>query len=83
MSVTQVGKHKVVGLKQTRRAVNDGAAKAVYLAADAQEHLTAPLKALCEQAGIEVVVVETMRTLGETFGIDVGSCAAAVLKDPS
>ena len=36
-------KEKVVGLKQTRRAVSQGSAKRVYLACDAAPALTEPL----------------------------------------
>ena len=37
---------RVVGLKQTRRAVMQGAARAVYLASDADPRLTEPLREL-------------------------------------
>ena len=38
-------KEKVVGLKQTRRAVTQGTARQVYLACDADPALTEPLLA--------------------------------------
>ena len=43
-------KGKVVGLKQTRRALVQGAAAHVYLACDADPRLTDPLRALCGDA---------------------------------
>ena len=44
-------KEKVVGLKQTRRAVTQGTARQVYLACDADPALTEPLLALCREIG--------------------------------
>lgn len=45
-------KGKVVGLKQTRRALVQGAAAHVYLACDADPRLTDPLRALCAEKAI-------------------------------
>ena len=42
-------KGKVVGVKQTRRALVQGAAAHVYLACDADPRLTDPLSALCAE----------------------------------
>ena len=43
---------KVVGAKQVRRALNDGRAVTVYLAADADPRVTEPIAALCGEKGI-------------------------------
>ena len=48
-------KGKVVGLKQTRRALVQGAAAHVYLACDADPRLTDPLRALCAENAIPCV----------------------------
>lgn len=40
---------KVVGVKQTKRAVNDGKAARVFLAEDADPRVTAPVEALCAE----------------------------------
>ena len=72
-------KEKVVGLKQTRRAVLAGQAAKVYLACDAEERLTAPLLESCCAAGIPVETEWTMRRLGKACGIEVGTAAAAIL----
>jgi len=72
---------RVVGIKQTMRAVREGAAHIVHLATDAEERVTVPLRLECEAAGIETVCTQTMRELGDAFGIAIGAAAAAVLKD--
>ena len=71
--------NKVVGAKQTRRALNDGRAKAVYLAKDADPALTAPLDRLAQEKGVSVVWTGHMRELGRACGIAVGAAVAAAV----
>ena len=71
---------KVSGVKQSRRAVRDGAARAVFLARDADPALTAPLLALCREQDVPVFEDCTMRELGQAAGIQVGAAVAALLK---
>ena len=79
MSEALAAKEKVVGLKQTRRAVSDGQACCVYLACDAELRLTQPLMEACSAAGIPVKTGWTMKQLGRACGIEVGTAAAAIL----
>ena len=76
-------KKKVVGLKQTRRAVTEGCAEKVYVARDADPALTEPLLQLCRSMGVCAVEVGSMKTLGrelgQTCGIQIGAAAAAIL----
>ena len=72
-------KDKVVGLKQTRRAVLQGTARRVYLACDADPALTEPLLALCRERGVEADGTLTMQQLGRICGIAVPAAAAAVV----
>ena len=71
-------KGKVVGLKQTRRALVQGAAH-VYLACDADPRLTDPLRALCAEKAIPCDSSMTLRQLGAACGIAVPAAAVAVL----
>ena len=70
-------KSKVVGVKQTRRAVSDGSARRIFLARDADPKVTEPLADLCVQRGVPVEWVPSMKELGTVCGIAVGSAAAA------
>lgn len=70
---------KVVGVKQTRRALNDGRAKTLFLARDADPALTEPLAELAEGRGIPVCWTERMRELGRACGIAVGAAVAATV----
>jgi len=72
-------KARVVGTKSTLKVVQSGEARAVFLAADADEHVLRPLKHALEKRAIPVYEVETMKQLGRACGIEVGAAAAALL----
>lgn len=72
---------KVVGFKQTKKAVQTGRAKCVFLACDADPVVTEPLSALCAAAEIPVERDASMRELGQVCGISVGAAAVALLED--
>jgi large subunit ribosomal protein L7A len=75
------GVPRVVGAKETKKALQKGRAVAVYLAADAEERVTGPLRQLARETGVETIDVPTMAELGRICGIEVGAAAAAVLKE--
>ena len=72
---------KVVGVKQVRRAIESGRAQTVFLAADAEGRVTAPIAALCEEKGVEVATGFSMTDLGRACGISVGAAVAATVTD--
>lgn len=72
---------KVIGLKQTKKALKDGTALRVFMAADAEARVTREIAALCRDCGVEVVEVPTMKELGEACSIDVGAAMAAVIRE--
>ena len=68
---------KYVGVKQVLKSVKEEKIKKVYVADDAQTHITAELLDLCKEKGIEVIHIATKLELGKKAGIDVGaSCTA-------
>ena len=76
-------KEKVVGVKQSRRAVRDGRALRVFLASDADPALTGPLREQCQAEEVPVTEDYTMGQLGQAAGIQVGAAVVALLKkDP-
>jgi large subunit ribosomal protein L7A len=72
---------RIVGTKQTTKAVQRNQAKVVYVAADAEDRIIEPLLALCREKSVEVIKVNSMKELGRACGIQVGSAAAAILED--
>ena len=69
----------VVGSKQLRKAVNNGRARVVFLAEDADPAITEPLAALCMEKLIPITWVAAMADLGRACGIEVGAAAAAAV----
>lgn len=70
---------KVVGTKQTQKAIEKEQALVVYVARDAEERVVAPIVRLCEDRKLELVLVESMSELGQACGIKVGAATAASL----
>ena len=71
----------ITGVKQVGKAVERGKAACVFIAGDAERHITEPLRALCADRGVEVEETATMAELGKACGIAVGSAAAAALTE--
>ena len=71
---------KVIGIKQSIKAVEKNTAATVYIAADADTRLTFPLEQVCRNQGVPVVGGHSMEELGGACGIDVGSASITILK---
>ena len=72
---------KVIGVKQSRKALRDGRAKMVYLACDADPSLTEPIAQSCAQQGVPVKEEYSMAQLGHACRITVGASVVALLKE--
>ena len=70
-------REKVVGVKQSRRAVRDGLALWVFLAADADPALTGPIREQCRESHVPVTEDYTMEQLGQAAGIKVGAAVVS------
>lgn len=73
--------NRAIGIKQTQKAVENDAAKLVFIAKDADEKITGRLKELCLSKGVALEYADTMKQLGKAVGIDVGASAACLLKE--
>ncbi|NMA62333.1 MAG: 50S ribosomal protein L7ae-like protein [Firmicutes bacterium] len=73
----------VVGAKQTLKAIHASQVEVVFLARDADEHVTGPIRRECETRGINIVEVESMAELGKACSIEVGAAVASVMKTAS
>ncbi|EXX88949.1 ribosomal protein L7Ae-like protein [Paenibacillus darwinianus] len=70
-----------IGTKQTTKTVEQGIAKQVLVAKDADPRITGKIVELCDAAGITITWIESMELLGDTCGIDVGAAMAALIPD--
>lgn len=72
---------KAIGAKQTSKAIERGGAKIAFIASDADDRVTRPIRELCQQKGVTLEVVPTMLELGKACGIEVGAAAAAAFRE--
>ena len=73
------GEKLIVGAKQLRKALENGRAKRVWLAENADPAITEPLEALCEKYRVRCIWVPSKQDLGKSCGIEVGAAAAAAV----
>lgn len=71
---------KVVGTKQTTRALKEDKVNFVFIAQDAEKHVTKNVEEACKERNIEIIYVDSMKKLGRTCNIEVGSAIVGVLK---
>lgn len=75
----KAARKKTIGTKQTAKALEKGKTRVVYVARDAEEHVTREVIRLAREKGLELVIVDSMMALGKACGIEVGAAAAAIL----
>ncbi|MBN6187458.1 50S ribosomal protein L7ae-like protein [Aneurinibacillus sp. BA2021] len=80
MSYEKVEKARatVIGAKQTMRAIESGLLAEVIIAKDADNRLTGKVISLCQDKGLPVHYVDSMRRLGKACGIDVGAAVVGL-----
>ena len=71
---------KVIGIKQSLKAIGKDTALKVYLADDADVRMILPLQQACQDQNIPIIAGFSMEELGTACGIDVGAAAITILK---
>lgn len=72
----------VVGMKETERALEKGEALHVFIAADCDERISAPLKEACSAKDVPVTDTFTKKEIGKACGIKVKAATAAIVGRP-
>lgn len=72
---------KIIGLKQTVKAIKNDTANVVYIANDAEESIKNNILEVCRGKEVQIVYIDTMKKLGEACGIEVNASCASLLKD--
>ena len=68
---------KVVGVKQTLRALENGTAKKLYVAKDAQKQVTLRVIEIAQSKNLPIVYIDTMEELGKACNVEVKTATAA------
>ena len=79
--VSKIVGQKVVGVKQTLKALKNNQGKVLYIAKDADSCITEPILKLAKVNSLQIVFVDTMKELGNLCDIDVASATALRLED--
>lgn len=76
--VTQLRSRLIIGTKQTLKAMKNGEVSEVYIAQDADQHITDTIKEEAEKLNIPFVIVDSKKKLGLACKIDVDASAVAI-----
>lgn len=76
----KIAAKKVIGAKQTLKAIRSGNAEVVYIARDAEPRVINPIVELCHENEIDLVYYNSMCELGKACCIDVGAATVCVIK---
>ena len=71
----------VVGYKQTMKALRASQAAKAIIAEDCEAHIKESIEAAARNTGAEIIYIDSMRSLGAMYGIDLGASCAGILKD--
>ena len=71
---------KVVGTRRLLRALANGEIAEAYLAMDADLFIARQVRQACEEAGVRLVEVVTMKRLGQACGVEVKTASAGIRK---
>lgn len=70
---------KVVGTKQTLRALEKGNVEVLYIANNAQKQVTLRISELANSKNVPIVYVNTMEELGKACDVEVKTATAALI----
>lgn len=81
MQELKASRKRIVGLKQTVKAVKNGTAKKVYVAEDADDFIKQSVFDACSGKNLQIIYINNMKELGDACGIDIGASTAAIVED--
>jgi large subunit ribosomal protein L7A len=76
--VTQHQSRAIIGTKQTIKAMNNGEVSEVFIAKDADQHVTARVLDVAKQLNIPHTIVQSKKELGKSCNIEVGASTVAI-----
>ncbi|KMT22399.1 ribosomal L7Ae/L30e/S12e/Gadd45 family protein [Clostridium cylindrosporum] len=79
--VEKLPSSRIVGAKQTIKAIKASKVEVVYIAENADQKVIKPIVDCCKEQGVEVITIPTMQKLGLLCNIDVGAATACIIKE--
>lgn len=78
--VTELRSRIIIGTKQTIKAMKHGRISEVFIADDADKHITQKVANLAEELEIPCQHVDSMKKLGKAAGVEVAASTVAIKK---
>lgn len=79
--VTQLQSRIIIGTKQTLKAMNNGDVSEVFIAKDADQHITHKVIEEAKKLEIPFVIVDSKKKLGIACQIDVDASTVAIKRE--
>jgi large subunit ribosomal protein L7A len=74
-------KNKIIGLKQTLRAIQQGKIQKVYIANDIEEHILRQITEICQQKTVPLISINVnQKELGRICQIEVGAAVVSLIQ---
>ena len=70
-----------VGIKQSRKALQEGKVAKAFVAEDADSHIIDAFVSECKATGVEVEYAKSKMQLGHSAGIERGAAVVVLLKN--
>ena len=71
---------KVVGTRRLLRAIGASEISVAYIARDADLYIVRQVRQACNDAGVRMIEVDTMKELGQACGVEVKTASAGLKK---
>lgn len=74
-------KNKIIGLKQTLRAIQQDKVQVVYIANDIEEHIQRQITEICQQKTVKLIPLNVnQKELGRFCQIEVGAAVVSLIE---
>jgi len=70
----------IIGTKQSLKVIKEGRAQTLFVAKDAEKHVTRNVEEVAKNHQVQIVYAESMKKLGKACGISVGAATVVILK---
>jgi large subunit ribosomal protein L7A len=71
---------KIIGTKQTVKALKSGIVSELIVASDAEPKVVAKVMQTAKEMNVPITYVNSMKKLGKACGIDVGAATVAIAR---
>lgn len=71
---------RLVGLRQSLKALREERLEAVFIAKDADLRITQGFEEECIKQQVKIIFVDTMKELGRACGVEVPTAVASIVK---